>query len=247
MSNDPAQHNVNSGSAENMGSLEKGLSGEYQLIAADVIREAWGRVSGNKGTIWLAVLIYFAVFIGLSVVFTLLSGGSFDINEPGSFGGMLKQLLVTFLTTPLWVGITFIGIAIASNRPAKSSRIISWYGKIFKLFITYIIMMLMIALGLLLLVLPGIYLMIAYLLALPLVADKDLGPWEALETSRKAITHRWFTFFGLWFVAAAAMVVSIFLAGIPMIWLMPTIIIGSGILYRNTFGVETASLEKVAG
>jgi len=105
----------------------------------------------------------------------------------------------------------------------------------------------MILLGTLLLVLPGIYLLVAYQMALPLVADKNMKPWEALETSRKAVTHKWFTFFGLYLVASIAMMVSMMLVGIPMIWLLPTFVIGSGILYRNTFGVEPASLERAGG
>ena len=32
----------------------------------------------------------------------------------------------------------------------------------------------------------------AYLLAIPLVVERGLSPWQALEASRKAITQHWF-------------------------------------------------------
>ena len=245
MSEQQAVYEADSGTTE--GSVEKALAGNYQIAIGDVIKEAWGRVSGNKGTIWLAVLIYLVAFMVLSGVMVALMGSTVDANNsPNPMGG-LGHMLVTLLITPLWVGITFVGVAIASDKPANSASIVKWYGTIFRLFFTYLLMGVMILLGTLLLVLPGIYLLVAYQMALPLVADKNMKPWEALETSRKAVTHKWFTFFGLYLVASIAMMVSMMLVGIPMIWLLPTFVIGSGILYRNTFGVEPASLERAGG
>lgn len=56
------------------GSLQRGLSGDYQLVVGDVIKEAWARASGNKGKVWIAVLMYMAVLFCISFVFTLLFG-----------------------------------------------------------------------------------------------------------------------------------------------------------------------------
>lgn len=235
------------------GSLAKGLAGEYSLSIGEVISEAWNRVSGNKGTVWIALLIYMAAIFVISLILNLVLG-----TEPPPATGegaamatspkdQVQQLLTTLLITPLWIGTIFLGVAIASDKPAKATSICSWYGKMFKLFLTYILMGLLILLGLVLLVLPGIYLAIAYQLALPLVADKDLGPWEALETSRKIVTHKWFSFFILWFVLALAVAASMVLLGIPLIWVLPACIIGIGIVYRNAIGAETATLQKVAG
>ena len=250
MSEEQAEQETSSGNVSlsgSFGSLEKGRSGDYQLTVGEVIREAWERVAGNKGTIWLAMLLYFVAAMALSFVLGWLTGSPAETSQEASPMDLVRQLVTALATIPLWVGVTFIGVAIASDRPARAASIVSWYGKTIKLFVTYVVMMLMIFIGLLLLVLPGIYLMVAYQLALPLVADKDLGPWEALETSRKAVTHKWFTFFGLWLIVVVAMMASMLLAGIPMIWLLPAFIIGAGILYRNTFGVELASLERAAG
>jgi hypothetical protein len=233
------------------GSLERGVAGDYPLVLGEVISEAWGRINGNKGTIWAALLMYMAVVFLVSLVLGLVFGAppapAEGVAASASSGDLLEQLLIALLVTPIWVGIIFLGVAIASDRSAKSTSIFSWYGMTVKLFITYLLMGVMIMLGMLLLVLPGIYLAVAYQLALPLVADKGLGPWEALEASRKAITHKWFTFFGLWIVAVAATMVSMVLLGIPLIWVLPTTIVGLGIVYRNIFGAQEASLLRAAG
>lgn len=233
------------------GSLESGRAGNYPLSIGDVISEAWKRIDGKKGTIWTALAMYMVVLFLISLVLGLVFGtpppppeGMADSTSPGE---LIQQLVVALLVTPIWVGIVFLGVAIASDRPAKPASIFSWYDRMVKLFITYFLMWLMIVLGTLLLVLPGLYLAVAYQMALPLVADKGLGPWEAMETSRKALTHKWFTFFGLWIVAGLATVASMVLLGIPLIWVLPTTVVGLGIVYRNIFGAEDASLRRAAG
>ena len=47
------------------------------------------------------------------------------------------------------------------------------------------------------LVLPGLYLFVAWIFSVPLVADKRLEFWSAMEFSRKVVTRVWFETFGL--------------------------------------------------
>ena len=162
-------------------------------------------------------------------------------------GESLADLLTTLLTLPLTVGLMLLGASIACGRSPSPTSLIAWYDRLLKLVLTYFLMSVLIVIGLLLLVLPGIYLAVSYQLALPLVADKDLGVWEALETSRKTVTHRWFTFFGLNLVGGLAVAGSVLLIGIPLIWVLPACLIGFGIMYRNAVGVENATLQRVGG
>ncbi|MEN8132906.1 MAG: hypothetical protein ABFS45_22555, partial [Pseudomonadota bacterium] len=91
--------------------------------------------------------------------------------------------------------------------------------------------------GFLLLILPGIYLAIAYLLATPLLVEKQLTPWQAMENSRKAITRHWFKVFLLLLATALIMFISAIPLGLGLIWTYPMAINILGILYREIFGV----------
>jgi len=51
------------------------------------------------------------------------------------------------------------------------------------------------SLGFLLCALPWVYLQVAWVLALPLVADKGIEFWSAMELSRKVVTRVWFKMF----------------------------------------------------
>src|SRR6185503_644578 len=55
---------------------------------------------------------------------------------------------------------------------------------------------LLIWLGFLCFILPGVYLFVAWMFALPLIADKKLDFWSAMELSRKVVTKHWWKFLG---------------------------------------------------
>ena len=109
---------------------------------------------------------------------------------------------------------------------------------------TYVLMMVLIVIGFFLLVIPGIYLSIAYSMAMLLVIDKKMSPWQALETSRKAVTKKWFSFFGLYLCIGLILVVSAIPLLIGWIWTIPLAIISTGMVYRNLFGCAPATLEE---
>jgi hypothetical protein len=50
-------------------------------------------------------------------------------------------------------------------------------------------------------VLPGLYLLVAWIFSIPLVADKGLEFWSAMELSRKVVTRVWFQVLGLLLLA----------------------------------------------
>ncbi len=81
-----------------------------------------------------------------------------------------------------------------------------------------------------------------YYLAFPLIVDKNLGPWEALEASRKAVGKRWFAVFGFAFLLGLINMVAMIPMGIGLVWSVPLSVIAFGILYRNVFGCEAETL-----
>ena len=44
-------------------------------------------------------------------------------------------------------------------------------------------------------IIPGIFLQVAWLFALPLVVDRRMNFWEAMELSRKIVCKHWFIVF----------------------------------------------------
>ena len=76
-----------------------------------------------------------------------------------------------------------------------------------QLLLTGLVSMLLTELSVCCLILPAVYLSIAWVFALPLVADKKLTFWTAMELSRKVVTRVWFEAFVLVLVAFLPVVI----------------------------------------
>jgi uncharacterized membrane protein len=100
----------------------------------------------------------------------------------------------------------------------------------------------MVLIGFVLLIIPGIYLAIAYYMAMPLVVEKGLSPWAAMEISRKTVSKRWFTMFFFGIVMMLILIVSAIPLGIGLIWTLPMAMIAYGVIYRNMFGIRNQTL-----
>jgi hypothetical protein len=232
----------------NSGSLERGINGDYQFTVGAVISEAWAKTKGAKWTIQLALTLYMVIYIAVLVVIGVATTGSMmgAMHEQGQPGGgsmlasLLSYVVISAVIGPLAAGLFMLGVKRAVGEPITAFSILGYYNKVVPIFVTMLLQTLLILVGFVLLILPGIYLSIAYYLALPLVVDKNLGPWEALEASRKAIGKRWFGVFGLMIVVGLINVATVFTLGIGLIWTIPLSIIAIGILYRNVFGYSGA-------
>lgn len=195
-----------------------------------IFKEAWQLTSGFKATMWGAILIYMGILFAVSIALGLMSGDSIAMV-------IISQIIIGLVTYPLGVGFSMLGIKRSVGAATNAFMIFDYYSKAVKIFILYIVMTLLVLVGMVLLILPGIYLIVAYSLALPLMIEKNLGVWEALETSRKTITSQWFSIFGLYLV----LIVSLFIASIPfgigLIWALPFAFVVMGVVYRNLFSV----------
>ena len=229
------------------GSLERGLAGDFELSLGSWLAEAWGRVEGNKGVIWMAVLFYVGLGFLIGMFFGILNTPPIDPGavQPPSLIELIGNIVSALVLMPMAVGLSFLATAVAMGQKPNPKSLFAWYDKTLKIFLTAVLMNILIFVGFLLLVLPGIYLAVSYQIALPLMVDKKLGPWQALEASRKIIGHCWFQVLAFDILALIVITLSMVLLGIPLIWAVPALAIAFGILYRNLAGIEQDTLARV--
>jgi hypothetical protein len=209
----------------------------YDFAIMDVIREAWDKTSGVKGTLWGGFIVMFLIVTALSVVMGLLvafSGG----GSAAAALSMAMQITVTVAMYPLMTGVIMIGIRRAVDLPVDYKMVFGYFGYLLPIIISAVLTSIMTTIGFLLLIIPGIYLSLAYVMVWPLIVERDMTPWKAMETSRKAIHRKWFKVFGLYFVTGLIVSISAIPFGIGLIWTMPMAVMVTGILYRDIFGVS---------
>ncbi|MBU0960478.1 MAG: hypothetical protein KKH60_03040, partial [Proteobacteria bacterium] len=155
------------------------------------------------------------------------------------------QLVTTCLSVIFTAGIMLIGVRRAAEQRVSWKMVFAGFSKALSITMALILQSLLVLIGFCLLILPGIYLSVGYALTLPLILEKGLGPWQALEASRKAIHKKWWTVFGLYLVMGLIYLVSAIPLGLGLIWTVPMFFVGLGVLYRLFFGSAHLVEEEI--
>jgi hypothetical protein len=167
------------------------LSGQPQLDigrclarSGALLRDNFGLFAGAAAIVWLFGLSEFIPRIGTLV------GLAYRVFAGVLYGGLYLVFLKRIRGEAASVADTFAGFGDNLGQLALAG-FLSW---------------LLSELGILFCLLPGIYLMVAWVFCVPLVADKRLEFWSAMELSRKVVTRVWFPMFGLLLLAFAPVV-----------------------------------------
>jgi uncharacterized membrane protein len=221
---------------------EEILARDYQIDFGGCIKRAWNLLKAN-----------FGLMVAVNLVFGLLLGGigaliSLAVRVPLGFHSRVG-LVAGIGANTLWafaVGGALMGGLFAFNlklirgQPASFADAFAGFGKPFGvLTATYIVVGLLVYLGLALCLIPGIYLAIAWIFALPLVIDKKLGFWEAMELSRKVVKKNWWTVFALALLAGLVGSAGIVVCCIGVFFTVPLTYAILMYAYEDIFGPTT--------
>ena len=165
---------------------------------------------------WEILKLSFGQMVGFFLI-------TFLINLFLGFIPILGQLASILINAPLAAGYTFVVLA---NLRGQSFVFNDFFkgltNKYFlQLFLISLVGGLFIALGFLLLLIPGFYLSVAYTFAIQFAVDWDLEFFEALETSRKFVTKQWFQIFLLLLVIGLMNILGAFLLGVGLFVTVP--------------------------
>ncbi|CAN1211820.1 Integral membrane protein [Tumidithrix helvetica PCC 7403] len=124
---------------------------------------------------------------------------------------------------PLVAGFTFVVLAILRGKSFVFNDFFKGFtNKYFlQLFLVYLVSSLLIAIGMLFLLIPGIYLAVSYIFAIQFAVDWDLEFWPALETSRTFVAKQLVQVFILSLALVALNFVGALCLGIGMLVTVP--------------------------
>ncbi len=104
----------------------------------------------------------------------------------GIVASLLSLVSVGILLAPLFVGLQMMYVRAGRGENVKTGDVFRYLNKTLPLLLGTIVLAVLISLGLILLVIPGLILMAWWMHALPLIADKGLGLGEAMSRSKDA-------------------------------------------------------------
>jgi hypothetical protein len=185
---------------------------------ASCISRGWTLVRDNPGLTIGTTLLTMIVAFGLSAL-PVIGLLGFFIN-PVLLGGLSYVFTRRIRGETPQVGDAFNGFTLAFLQLGLGG----------------LVSMLLISTGLLLCVLPGIYLAIGYTFALPLIIDKKFDFWTAMEVSRRVVHRQWWTMFGLALVLFLLNMIGLLACLVGCIVTAPLTVAAIQYAYEDVFG-----------
>lgn len=199
--------------------LTRAASRRDHFSAVDCYARAWKALLTNFWPV-VGVGLLYLIFTGLTVIGSLLYG----VLLGGYFAFTLKHL--------------------RNRGPGVNDLFSGFSGSCFaSLLISGLLCALFTSVGFVLCLLPGLYLWIAYSLAFQLAVDRNLGFWEAMETSRRIVSAQFGSFFLLWLLSALVHVAGVLALGVGVLVSWPLTVLAYAEAYRFLLDDEPA-VEK---
>jgi hypothetical protein len=212
------------------GSVDDAVAGRYDFEIGQVMSEAWDLTRGMKASFWGAGIVVYAIILGFALAAAAVSGKSIVLRG-------ITNIAAGAISPALMMGIILMGIRRAAGLPISASTAFSCFDRAVTAIVAGFLTTVLTYVGLILLIIPGLYLAIGYMMTIPLIADRRFSPWQAMETSRRAVGKRWFKLFGLLIAMGLVIFASAIPLGIGLIWTAPWSVNVFGVTYRRMFGV----------
>jgi hypothetical protein len=151
------------------GNSEDAIAGNYDFRIGALLCEAWSKSSGFKGPFWGGALV---------MLFTLIIAGwvlDFVFHITPLQGGVLSQLIAPIVITAVvyafLTGVVMQGVHRAFDLPVTFSLTFGCLDVATPVIVAAVLSTILFNIGFMLLIIPGVYLSVVYLLVAPLIAD----------------------------------------------------------------------------
>lgn len=171
------------------------------------------KLSGNLGSIWKILIIA----LGISLATGLVCGILFS-----SIDADFLDSIIAILMVPLGIGTTAFFVSLIESTNFEAKDLFKYYHDFVKIIAVTFLMGLVVALGYICFIIPGIILILSYsLVPIILIKKPELGIVETLKYSREKMKgHKLDTFvLGLSFIGWT--ILGTLTLGILYIWLFP--------------------------
>ncbi|RUO25679.1 hypothetical protein CWE09_02820 [Aliidiomarina minuta] len=230
------------------GSLDKALRQESEFRPVAVLSEGWELTKTTFSPLLGALVVALAILvIAIMLVIQFMFGGELNLEEGNST--QILGLLQLLIMPPLMAAVHMMGIQHSIGKKSRVNDVFMFLKRPFPLIITAIITSLivqlpgMFAAGSILVLLIIAFFSITLSMALPLVAEYQLSPLQAVKTSFLVVIKRFFAFATVYAAMLGLFIVAAIPFGLGLIWVAPMYYNVKGILYREIFGVATDENE----
>ncbi|MDW1599692.1 MULTISPECIES: hypothetical protein [unclassified Vibrio] len=231
------------------GSVERALSGNYELKAGAVFNEAWRATIQHFLSFSPAIIVLLFVQLGIFYIALKLQLGDLSVildtfENPESFtNDIVSSIYVAnfsyeVISAPIYAGISLMAMSHVAGLKTKLRHV----GKGLQFTIPVILATLMSLMlqGVVGMIFPllSLYLSLAFSHSILLICEKRVPPMQALLLSLRAINKKIFVVAGLYLGVMLMFIIAAMFYGIGLIFVLPFFFHLKGILYREMFGIK---------
>jgi uncharacterized membrane protein len=200
---------------------------DNRFSKGEAIRFGWDRMKGNLGFFIVFLIILFFVeffFSGFA--------GLFEDSLPLlAFIFNVGSWIVSIISS---IFVVKIGLRLYGNDQIGSYGFLSFSSSLFfKYLLGYILYGLAILIGLILLIVPGVYLAIKYQFVPYLIVDKGMDPIEAFTESAKMTNGQKWNLFLLILLYILILFVGLLALGVGLLVAAPIVMIAQAYVYKK--------------
>ena len=183
-------------------------------------RRAWELWKQNKMVLTLATL-------------TVCALGLVPNPVEGDLAGAIFEVLIFAATTFLGMGYLKIALLIEKGEKVEFGEIFDQGRYFWRYFFATILYSLLLGVGFILLVIPGIYFALKYTFVLNLIVDKDMKIGEAFTQSGLMTEGVKWKLLGFWGMAVLVVILGAIALGVGLLVAGPVILLASVVVYRE--------------
>jgi uncharacterized membrane protein len=203
------------------------LRRNVEIDIGTAVKRGWELVMANMNVLVVATVLTWAINAGLSFIPVIRWGGGVIIGSV-LHAGLMLMFIRRIRGERVELGDLFAGFNFAVP-----------------LIIAGLLMSALTLVGFVLCILPGVYLAVGYVFALPLIIDKKLDFWPAMEVSRQVVTRHWWSMFLFAIVLLLIICLGALACGFGLILAVPVVFAALSFVYEDLFGTKAAAPAQV--
>jgi hypothetical protein len=157
----------------------------------------------------------------------------------------LSWLASAAISPPLFLGNFIVSAKLLQRQTPAFRDFFAGFNFFWPLFLLSLVISVLISLGLILLIIPGVYLMVGYFFASPLVVDRRLDFWPAMELSRRTVNPLWFGCFAFMLLLTVINLAGMALLGLGLLVTIPLTFCALTAAYADIFGFQSDYTQGV--
>jgi len=211
----------------------------YDFDIVEIMKRGWYESAGVRSLFFAGFALYVLAGLAYQTVMEIFFPSS--AQQPDIVNNTVVTLLSFPVLMPLMVGLMTAALRHVRGETVTFGDFFAYYAQTGVISLASLVIYLMTTLGFLLLILPGIYLSVAYTFTFLLMFDKGMTIWDAMELSRKAVSKHWFKIFALMLLIGAALLGGFLTFGVGLYWAAPLAFVTLyGLLYETMFGSHSS-------